>query len=99
MQLAPFAVIATGAFLAPVIVKLGILAVGFGAKGVVAGSLAAAMQPVQIASGSLFSILQSCGAAGTSLSTKLITGMFGARVAQRCSKVVGAPTPPSGVKE
>ena len=89
-----FAVIAAGALLAPVVVSLGIQAVGFGAGGVVAGSIAAAMQPAQIASGSAFAILQSCGAAGTSLSTKLITGMFGAKVAQSLSKAYNGE--PSG---
>ncbi|WAR17861.1 hypothetical protein MAR_032455 [Mya arenaria] len=50
-------------------------ALGFGSAGVTAGSFAAGIQGTSVASGSLFSLAQSTGAAGLAFGTKAV--LFG----------------------
>lgn len=61
---------------------LALAAVGFGSGGVVAGSLAAAAQSAigNVAAGSTFAVLQSCGAAGIPAAAQTLIGAAGATV-------------------
>ena len=54
-------------------------AVGFGAGGVVSGSIAAGVHSMigNVAPGSLFASLQSAGAAGLGLAGRTVAGLFG----------------------
>ncbi|XP_064621100.1 interferon alpha-inducible protein 27, mitochondrial-like [Lineus longissimus] len=78
-----------GGLLSLVGVPLLLGAIGFGAAGVTAGSLAALWQSTMggtVAAGSLFSILQSIGAVGLGAATSLtVTGATGAAAFAFCA--------------
>ncbi|XP_077526211.1 uncharacterized protein LOC144138032 isoform X2 [Haemaphysalis longicornis] len=67
---------------AVVAAPLALAAVGFGSGGVVGGSLAAMAQSAigNVAAGSTFAVLQSCGAAGIPVAAQTIIGVTGATV-------------------
>jgi len=56
---------ATGALAAPAIISGVVNVIGFGASGVVGGSLAAALQGSAVTAGSAFAACQSIGATGS----------------------------------
>ncbi|KAG8884374.1 hypothetical protein FRB97_004383 [Tulasnella sp. 331] len=73
--LIPILLITGGVLLIPAIVVGVVGAVGFGAAGVAAGSIAAGMQGPAVAAGSLFAVLQAFGATATVSVPAVVAGI------------------------
>jgi hypothetical protein len=83
------ATVAIGGGLTLAAVPLAISAVGFGASGVVAGSIAAGMQGSVIGAGTWFAVMQSVGAAGMAVGTKVVVASVGGGVCEGARRLLG----------